>query len=236
MTRFLLQPVPYVMLGILGLVALAGMVAGVTAIVTGRSSLFGLRSHAAGWVMAAASLAVLSLAIWIGWEPAAAGRSAVFTKPEWNRGPLLSADLQRAVTPSNRGENRKVFVQQGPDDHRGSQQASTTLLVTLRANRAPTATALKRSILEDTRRIMEVVFGRPEYRKWQAVSVGATYPTTRAGEQAVASITLTRREYEAVAADGRLDAGELARVAAITWLPPLGPGDARGIGELQLGR
>ena len=236
MTRFLLQPLPYVLLGILGLVALAGMVAGVTAIVTGKSSLFRLRSHAAGWLATALSLAVLSLAVWIGWEPHSAGRAAVFTKPRWNEGPLLSADLQAAVTPSNRGETRKVFVQQGPDDHRGSQAASTTLLVSLRADRAPSKEALKAGILEDCRRIMDVVFGRPEYAKWQAVSVGATYPTTRAGEQVVAAVTMTRDEYRQATRDGRLDADELARLGTVTWLPPLGPGDTRGVGELQLGR
>lgn len=236
MTRFLLEPVPYVVLGILGLVALAGMVAGVTAIVTGRSSLFRLRSRGAGWLVAALSLAILSLAVWIGWEPNAAGGAAVFTKPRWDAGPVLSADLQAAVTPSNRGENRKVFVQQGPEDHRGSQAASTTLLVTLRANRAPTKAALKAGILEDCRRIADVVFSRPEYRKWQAVSVGATYPTTRAGEQMVAAVTLTRAEYQRAARDGRLEPDELARFGTVTWLPPLGPGDTRGVGELRLGR
>ncbi|EKP95738.1 hypothetical protein [Thermaerobacter subterraneus] len=236
MTRFLLQPVPYVVLGILGLVALAGMVAGVTAIVTGRSSLFRLRSHAAGWLTAAVSLAVLSLAVWVGWEPHSAGRAAVFTKPRWNEGPLLSADLQAAVTPSNRGENRKVFVQQGPEDHRRSQAASTTLLVTLRADRAASREALKAAILEDCRRIMDVVFGRPEYEKWQAVSVGATYPTTRAGEQMVAAVTLTREEYRQATRDGRLDPQELAEAGTVTWLPPLAPGDTRGVGELRLGR
>lgn len=236
MTRFLLQPVPYVLLAILGLLALAGMVAGVTAIVTGRSSLFHLRSHTAGWVTAALSLAVLSLAVWIGWEPNSAGGAAVFTKPRWNEGPLLGADLQAAVTPSNRGENRKVFVQQGPEDHRGSQAASTTLLVTLRADRAASREALKTGILEDCRRIMDVVFGRPEYEKWQVVSVGATYPTTRVGEQMVAAVTLTRDEYRRAVRDGRLDRDELARLGTVTWLPPLGPGDTRGVGELRLGR
>ena len=236
MTRFLLQPVPYVLLGILGLGALAGMVAGVTAIVTGRSSLFRLRSHAAGWAAATLSLAVLSVSIWIGWEPGAAGRAAVFTKPRWNQGPLLGADLQAAVTPSNRGEKRKVLVQQGPEEHRGSQAASTTLLVTLRADRAATKDDLKARILEDSRRIMDVVFGRPEYGKWQAVSVGATYPTTRASEQMVASVTMTRDAYRRATRDGRLDRDELVRLGTVTWLPPLGPGETRGVGELRLGR
>lgn len=236
MTRFLLQPIPYVLLGLLGLVALAGFIAGVTAIVTGRSSLFRLRSHSAGWAAAALSLLVLSTAIWAGWEPAPAGRSTAFTKPDWDRGPSLGADLQRAVTPSNRGENKKVFVQQGPEDHRGSQQASTTLLVMLRANRAPDRDALKESILEDSRRIMQVVFQRPAYRKWQVVAVNATYPTTRMEEQPVAIVTMTRAQYESAAGDGDLTLEELARVADVVWLPPLGPGDTRGTGELRLGR
>lgn len=239
MIRFLLQPIPYVLLGLLGLVALAGFIAGVTAIVTGRSNLFRLRSRAAGWAAAGVSLVVLSTAIWVGWEPLPAGRSTAFTKPRWNGGSPLEAELRRAVTPSNRGVGKKAYVQRAGEAggaSRGARPASTTLVVMLRANRAPDPEGLKRSILEDSRRIMQVVFERPAHRKWQVVVVNATHPTTREDEQPVGIITMTRAQYERAAAAGELTVEALAREGDVVWLPPLGPGDNGQTGELQLGR
>ncbi|HEY8394428.1 MAG TPA: hypothetical protein VIK92_06505 [Thermaerobacter sp.] len=238
MIRFLLQPIPYALLGLLGLVALAGFIAGVAAIVTGRSNLFRLRSRAAGWATAAVSLLVLSTAIWVGWEPFPVGRSTAFTKPRWNATSPLDAVLQRAVTPSNRGVVQKVSVQLNGGVEgaaRGGQPAQRRLVVTLRANRARNPEGLQRSILEDSRRIMRVIFERPAHGEWQVVVVHATHPTTRRAEQPVAIVTMTRAQYESATAGGELTVEALARQGDVVWLPPLGPGDTGETGELRLG-
>lgn len=238
MIRFLLQPIPYALLGLLGLMALAGFIAGVAAIVTGRNDLFRLRSRAAGWAAASVSLVVLSTAIWVGWEPFPAGRSTAFTKPRWNASSSLDAELQRAVTPSNRGVGKKVYVQRPGQAVKSASEAralNTRLVVTLRANRATDRNGLKRSILEDSRRIMRAIFERPAHGEWQVVVVQATHPTTRKAEQPVGIVAMTRAQYERAAAGGELTAEALAREGDVVWLPPLGPGDTGATGELPPG-
>lgn len=130
---------------------------------------------------------------------------------------------------------KKVYVQrpgQAVNSAREAQALNTRLVVTLRANRATDRNGLKRSILEDSRRIMRAVYERPAHGEWQVVVIQATHPTSRRAEQPVAIVTMTRAQYERATTEEELTAEALAREGDVVWLPPLGPGDTGATGEL----
>ncbi|HEX6989929.1 MAG TPA: hypothetical protein VF282_10730 [Bacillota bacterium] len=221
------------LLGLLTLLGIAGLVAG----------LFGLRTRGAGrtgsyrWLLGF-SVLLLAATAYFGWPgPFGAPGTPLGQGPDVPRSELGRLDPAEialdAVGPSNRGADPRVQVVRDVATARPDR-----IRLLLRANDARDMEALKAQIRRDNWTILHTLYTDSRFDRLQEIEILTTHPTGRGpsldagtgppggteeagGEPVVAEVRLTRSRFDGVSDPARRDRTDLERIAEVRWLPPL---------------